>query len=350
MRAWLISRHGGPEVLEWTELPDPRPRADEAVVRVRACALNHLDLWVRNGVPGYEVPLPLVPGSEVAGELEAVGELVEGFQPGEAVLLAPGVSCGHCSHCLFGQDTLCDRFGILGETRHGGCAEKIVVPGRNLLPLPAGLSFAEAAAIPLVFLTAWHMLTARARLRPHEDILIHAAGSGVSSAAIQIARLLGARHIIATASSDAKLERARALGATQLVNSTQGDFVRAVREMTGGKGVEVVLDHVGGQVFERSLKALARGGRITLCGATSSPTATLNLRAVFFKSLSILGSTLGSLGELKQLLTFFESGDLRPVVDRTFPLAHLAAAQEELARREQFGKLVMTLDGAAHLE
>jgi NADPH:quinone reductase-like Zn-dependent oxidoreductase len=319
----------------------PEPRADEARVRVRACALNHLDLWVRDGVPGHEFPLPLVPGSEIAGDVDAVGELVEGFRPGDPVLVAPGLSCGHCSRCLFGEDPLCSRYGILGETRDGGYAEFVVVPGRNLLPLPAGTSYVEAAALPLVFLTAWHMLHGRARLRPHEDVLVHAAGSGVGSAAIQIARLLGARHVIATAGSPEKLELARRLGATHTVDYRREDFVRAARAATGGKGVEVVVDHVGGEVFEQSLKALTRGGRLVLCGATAGGEARLNLRAVFFKSLSILGSTMGSLGELKEVLRFVESGALRPVVDRTLPLAEAPAAQQVLERREQFGKVVL---------
>jgi NADPH:quinone reductase-like Zn-dependent oxidoreductase len=281
----------------------------------------------------------------VAGDVDAVGDRVAGFAPGDPVLVAPGLSCGHCSRCLAGEDPLCDAYGILGETRDGGYADYVLVPGRNLLPLPAGLSYVEAAATPLSFLTAWHMLKARAGLRPHEDVLVHAAGSGVGSAAIQIARLLGARHIVATAGSDAKLALARELGATHTVNYRQEDFARAARAATGGKGVEVAVDHVGGEVFERSLKALARGGRLVLCGATAGAEARLNLRAVFFKSLSILGSTMGSLEELREVVRLIASGELRPVVDRTFPLAEAAAAQEVLARREQFGKLVLTVGG-----
>jgi NADPH:quinone reductase-like Zn-dependent oxidoreductase len=341
MRGYCISRHGGPEVLEWTELPDPRPRADEAVVAVRACGLNHLDLWVRNGVEGVRYPLPLVPGSEVAGDVLAVGETVRGFRPGDPVLVAPGLSCGLCERCLGGEDPLCPEYGILGETRDGGCAERVAVPGRNLLPLPRGLGYVEAAALPLAFLTAWHMLVERARLRPGEDVLIHAAGSGVSSAAIQIARLLGAGRVFATASSAAKLERARALGATHAIDYVADDFPRRVREATGGAGVDVVLDHVGGEVFEKSLKTLRRGGRIVLCGATAGHQVQVNLRAVFFKSLSILGSTMGSLLELKRILRHVERGELRAVVDSTFPLRELPRAQEALASRQQFGKIVV---------
>jgi NADPH:quinone reductase-like Zn-dependent oxidoreductase len=344
MRAFTIRRHGGPEVLEMDERPTPEPNADEVRVRIRACALNRLDLWVRNGVPGHAFPLPLIPGSEVSGEVDAVGSVAAGIEPGAPVLLAPGVSCGHCARCVGGDDMFCRSYGLLGEHRDGGYAEYIVVPARNVLPLPRGLSFAEAAALPLVFLTAWHMLRDRAALRPLEDILVHAAGSGVSSAGIQIARLIGARRIIATAGSDAKLGKARDLGATHTVNYRQDDFVPAVREITGGKGVEVVLDHVGGETFEKSLRVLAWGGRLVLCGATSVAQAAVNLRALFYKSQSILGSTMGRQSELRQLLEFVEAGSLRPVVDRILPLENAVDAQAALENREQFGKIVLAVD------
>ena len=343
MQAFQISQHGGPEVLEWKELPRPEPRADEVVVRVRACALNRLDLWVRNGVEGYSFPLPLIPGSEVAGDVATAGEAVAEIEPGTPTLVAPGVSCGRCESCVSGRDMLCPRYGILGEHRDGGYAEYVAVPARNILPLPRGLSYVEAAATPLVFLTAWQMLVGRARLRAHEDVLIHAAGSGVSSAGIQIARLLGANRIIATAGTDAKLERARELGATHTINYRQADFVAETRKIVGRKGVEVVFDHVGGEHFENSMRLLAWAGRIVLCGATSAPEARVNLRAIFFKSLSILGSTMGSQGDLRRLLPHFEGGRLRPVVDRTLPLERAREAQEALSRREQFGKIVLTV-------
>ncbi len=343
MHGFQVSRHGGPEVLEWLELPDPEPRADEARVRIRACGLNHLDLWVRRGVDTHQYPLPLIPGSEIAGEIDATGDLIDDLEPGTPTLVAPGVSCGTCERCVSGADMQCRRYGILGEHRNGGYAEFVTVPRRNILPLPKGLSYVEAAAIPLVFLTAWRMLVGRAKLQPLEDVLIHAAGSGVSSAGIQIARLLGARHIIATASSQKKLDRARELGATHGINYREADFAKETRAITGKKGVEVVFDHVGGEVFEQSFRALAWSGRVVLCGATVAPTATVNLRAIFFKSLSILGSTMGSLGELRQLLRFVEAGELRPVVDRTFPLREAPEAQRVLERREQFGKVVLTV-------
>lgn len=344
MRAFRISRHGGPEALEWVELPSPRPAADEVLLRVRACALNGLDLWVRNGVPGHRFPLPLIPGSEIAGEIAELGTAVQGLEIGMPMLVAPGISCGLCERCVSGEEMLCRHYGIFGEHRDGGYAEYVAVPARNVLPLPAGLSFAEAAAVPLVFLTAWHMLRVRAELRPFESVLIQAAGSGVSSAGIQIARLAGARTIIATAGSNQKLAKAEALGATHAINYHQQNFVDAVREITGREGVDVVLDHVGGETFEKSLRLLAWGGRLVLCGATSAPTAEINLRALFFKNQSILGSTMGSLAELRQLLKFVASGALRPVVDRTMPLAAAPDAQRALESREQFGKIVLTVD------
>ncbi len=343
MRAFRISRHGGPEVLEWVKIDPPEPGPGEVLVRIRACALNRLDLWVRKGVPGHEFPLPLIPGSEIAGDIEALGPGVEDLEPGTPTLVAPGHSCGVCERCIGGADHLCPRYGVLGEHRDGGYAEFVVLPRRNILPLPKGMSYVEAAAIPLVFLTAWHMLVERARLQPLEDVLIHAAGSGVSSAGIQIARLLGARRIIATAGSEAKLEKARELGATHTINYTTTDFVAATREATERKGVEVVLDHVGGETFEKSLRALAWAGRIVLCGATTHHKAAINLRAVFFKSLSILGSTMGPQADLRRVARLCEAGRLRAVVDRTFPLEEAPAAQRVLENRDQFGKIVLTV-------
>lgn len=343
MRAYRIARHGGPEVLELGDYPDLEAGPGEVLIEVRACALNHLDLWVRNGVEGYSFPLPIVPGSEVSGIVTEVGPGVDDLSPGFAALVAPAESCGRCPRCLDNQDPLCRDYRILGEHRDGGYAQHLVVPRRNILPLPSNLDFVEAAALPLVFLTAWHMLVARAQLVAGEDVLIHAAGSGVSSAAIQIASLLGARRIIATARGRAKLERASELGATHVIDYRREDFVEITRELTARKGVAVAVDHVGGETFERTLSVLGWGGRIVLCGATSHHLATLNLRAVFFKSLSILGSTMGSLGELQRLLTFVETGELRPVVDRVFPFEQAVEAQAVLERRQNVGKIVLDM-------
>jgi len=347
VNGYQIARHGGPEVLEWKQIPDPVPGPGQVQVRVRACGLNHLDLWVRNGVPGHRFPLPLVPGSEVSGDVAAVGDGVDGITPGDPVVLGSGVSCGECPRCLADQDWLCPSYGLLGEHRDGGMAELVTVPRRNVLALPRGMSYVEAAATPLVFLTAWHMLAARAELAGGEDVLLHAAGSGVTTAGIQIAKLLGARRIIASSSSPDKLERALELGATHGVDSTDPEMPRRVRGLTDGRGVDVVFDHVGGELFERSFKCLAWGGRIVICGSTAGATAELPMRAVFFKSLSVLGSTMGSMAELGHLQPWFENGTLRPVVAGTLPFSGLAEAHRRLEARGIFGKLVMTADDGA---
>ncbi|HEV7573333.1 MAG TPA: zinc-binding dehydrogenase [Thermoanaerobaculia bacterium] len=337
MKAILIREHGGLEKLEMAEVPDPVARRGEAIVRVRAVALNHLDIWLRRGVPGHKFPLPMIPGSEVAGIVESVDD--PRWNAGEEVIVAPGYSCGLCVACLSGNDLLCRNFGIFGETVSGGAAEKMAVPVRNLIRKPAGLSFAEAAGVPLDMLTAWHMLVARAQLRPGETVLVQAGGSGVGSAAIQIAKLWGAT-VYATAGTAAKAARAKALGADETIVYTEVDFVHEVRRLTSKRGVDVVFEHVGGETFERSLRALAKGGRLVTCGSTTGGEANINLRQIFFKLLSILGSTMGSLAELHEVMKFVESGRLRPVVDRVLPLSEVAQGHRILEAREAFGKIV----------
>jgi NADPH:quinone reductase-like Zn-dependent oxidoreductase len=337
MKAILIREHGGLDKLEIAEVPDSVARAGEAVVRVRAVALNHLDIWLRRGVLGHKFPLPMIPGSEVAGIVESVDD--RRWKAGDEVIVAPGYSCGRCAACLSGNDPLCRNFGIFGETVSGGAAEKMAVPIRNLIRKPASLSFAEAAAVPLDMLTAWHMLVARAQLRPGETVLVQAGGSGVGSAAIQIAKLWGAT-VYATTGTSAKAARATALGADETIVYTEADFVDEVRRLTSKRGVDVVFEHVGGETFERSLRALAKGGRLVTCGSTSGGEVTINLRLIFFKLLSILGSTMGSLGELHEIMKFVESGRLRPVVDRVLPLSEVAEGHRILEAREAFGKIV----------
>jgi NADPH:quinone reductase-like Zn-dependent oxidoreductase len=340
MKAIVVRAHGGVEQLEQAELPDPQAGASEAVVAVRAVALNHLDLWVRRGVPGHRFPLPIIPGSEVAGVIEAVGPAGGAWKAGDEVVVAPGYSCGHCVSCLSGNDPLCQQYVLYGETTNGGCSEKMLVPVRNLIRKPAALSFAEAAALPLDMLTAWHMLIARAQLRIGETVLIHAGGSGVGSAAIQIAKLWGAR-IFTTVGTPEKAERARALGADETILYRETDFALEVRKLTNKRGVDVVFEHVGGETFERSLRSLARGGRLVTCGATTGAEVTVNLRLVFFKLLSILGSTMGSLAELHQIFHLVEAGRLHPVIDRILPISQIAEAHRVLEAREAFGKVVM---------
>jgi len=303
--------------------------------------LNHLDLWVRNGVPGHEFPLPIVPGCDVAGVVDALGPGVAGVTVGDEVVVAPGVSCGRCPACRSGQDPLCRSYGILGESQDGGCQELLVVPDTGVFPKPQGLDWTQAAAVPLAFLTAWHMLMARARVQPGERVLVHAAGSGVSSAAIQIAALLGAR-VITTAGTDEKCARGLALGAEEAINYRASDFAREVRRWSGG-GVDVVVDHVGADTFERSLRCLVKGGRYVTCGATSGFELKTDFRLVFFKSLSILGSTMGGGHELATVLALVGSGRLRPIVDGIYPLGQIAEAHRHLADREAFGKVVLTI-------
>jgi NADPH:quinone reductase-like Zn-dependent oxidoreductase len=309
---------------------------------VRAVGLNHLDLWVRNGVSGHSFPLPIVPGCDIAGVVDALGPGVSGVAVGDEVVVAPGVSCGRCLACRSGEDALCRTYGILGESQDGGCQEFLVVPDDGLFPKPHGLDWTQAAAVPLTFLTAWHMLKARARLQPGERVLVHAAGSGVSAAAIQIATLLGAR-VLTTAGTDEKCARGLALGAEEAINYRAKDFAREVRRWTEGRGVDVVVDHVGADTFERSIRCLVKGGRYVTCGATSGFELKTDFRLVFFKSLSILGSTMGGGHELATVLSLVASGRLRPLVDRVFPLEQIADAHRCLAAREVFGKVVLTV-------
>jgi len=341
MRAVVIREHGGPEALRFEERPVPAPGPREVRVRVRAVGLNHLDVWVRKGVPGHLFPLPIVPGCDVAGVVDALGPGASGCATGDEVVLAPGTSCGRCLACREGSEPLCRSYGILGETRDGGLQEYIVVPDGGVFPRPEGLDLVQAASVPLTFLTAWHMLVARARVQAGESVLVHAAGSGVSSAAIQIAGLLGAR-VLATAGSDAKRRRALELGAEEAVD-TQSDFAGAARRFTGKRGVDVVVDHVGAATFDKSIRSLAKGGRYVTCGATSGFEMKTDFRLVYFKSLSILGSTMGGNHELMRVLDHLAVGRLHAVVDVVLPWDEVAEAHRRLESREIFGKIVLVL-------
>ncbi|MCA1817339.1 MAG: zinc-binding dehydrogenase [Acidobacteria bacterium] len=340
MRAVVFHEHGGAEVLRYEERPDPTIRANEVLVEVRACALNHLDVWARGGLPGIEIGLPHILGNDIAGLVREVGEVVDWVKPGDEVLLQPGVSCGHCVECLSGRDNLCPAYDILGYRRDGGYAELVAAPAVNVVPKPKNISFEEAAALPLVTLTAWHMLVTRARVEPGEDVLVHAAGSGVGSVGIQIAKLRGAR-VIATAGSDEKLAKARELGADETINYTRGDWAREVRRLTDKKGCEVVFEHTGAATWGGSTSALAKNGRLVTCGATSGYDARTDLRQVFYRHLSLLGSFMGSKSELLAALKFVGRGQIRAVVDRVLPLREARRAHELMEDRAQFGKLVL---------
>jgi NADPH:quinone reductase-like Zn-dependent oxidoreductase len=340
MKAVIFAQHGGPEVLKYTEVADPQIKSDEVLIEVRACALNHLDVWVRGGLPGIKIPLPHILGNDVAGVIREVGELVTWAKPGDEVMVQPGLSCGHCVECLSGRDNMCDSYDILGYRRNGGYAELVAVPGVNLISKPQRLSWPEAASLPLVTLTAWHMLVSQARVQPGQDVLIHAAGSGVGSMGIQIAKLFGAR-VIATASSDEKLAKARELGADEIVNYTGDDWPKEVKSLTDRRGVDVVFEHTGEATWPGSLVSLKKGGRLVTCGATSGFDARTDLRQVFYRHLTILGSMMGSKAELLAAMKFVASGQIRAVVDRTLPLSEARQAHELMEDRAQFGKLVL---------
>ncbi|MEP6569062.1 MAG: zinc-binding dehydrogenase [Acidobacteriota bacterium] len=340
MKAVIFKQHGGPEVLEYADAPDPTIKANEVLVEVRACALNHLDIWARGGLPGIQIPLPHILGNDIAGVVREVGSLVSWVCVGDEVMLEPGVSCGHCSECLAGRDNLCREYNILGYGLDGGYAELVAAPAVNVIPKPPTLSWEEAAALPLVTLTAWHMLVTRAAVQPGEDVLVHAAGSGVGSIGIQVAKLRGAR-VIATASSDEKLAKAKALGADEVVNYSNADWPREVKRLTNKRGVDVVFEHTGASTWPGSIASLKTNGRLVTCGATSGFAAETDLRQVFYRHLTILGSFMGSKAELLEAMKFIESGRIRAVVDQILPLADARRAHELMDRRTNFGKLVL---------
>jgi NADPH:quinone reductase-like Zn-dependent oxidoreductase len=340
MKATIFKQHGGPDVLEYTDVPDATIRANEVLVEVKACAMNHLDVFVRNGLPGIQIPLPHILGCDVSGVVREVGELVSWVKPGDEVMVQPGNSCGHCEACLSGQDNLCREYDMIGYRRDGGYAELVAVPGVNIIPKPAALSWEEAAALPLVTVTAWHMLVTRANVQPGEDVLVHAAGSGVGSIAIQIAKLRGAR-VITTASSDEKLAKARELGADQTINYSRDDWPKEVRRMTERRGVDVVVEHTGAATWPGSISSLKNNGRLVTCGATSGFDAHTDLRQVFFRHLTLLGSFMGSKAELLEAMKFVAQGKIRAVVDRVFPLSDARQAHELMENRGQFGKIVL---------
>jgi len=342
MKAVRIYQHGGPEVLKYEDAPEPQIRANQVLVRVRACALNHLDLFVRAGIPGMKFSFPHVLGSDIAGEVVAAGELCERIKPGTRVLLSPGVSCRQCEQCVAGRDNFCRRYTMFGYGIPGGNTELLAAPEYTAIPIPDTLSFEQAAAVPLVFLTAWHMLIGRAGLEPGEDVLVLAASSGVGSAAIQIAKLFHCR-VIATAGGERKLARARELGADHAIDHYAQDISAEVRKITGKRGVDVVVEHVGAATWQKSLESLAHNGRLVTCGNTTGWDVKLDTRFLFSKHQALLGSFMGTLGELHHVLQFVFRGQLKPVIDGVYPLAEIAMAHQRLENKEQFGKVVLAI-------
>jgi NADPH:quinone reductase-like Zn-dependent oxidoreductase len=339
VKAVRFHQHGGPEVLRFEDAPDPAAVSGRAIVRVRACALNHLDLWERRGIDRVKLPLPHISGSDIAGE---VVDPAEGTVPaGQRVMVQPGLRCGHCAACEADRDNECVEYDVLGLRSDGGYAELVSVPLENLIPIPASVDFITAAAFPLTFLTAWHMLVTRAALRPGEVVLVLAGGSGVGQAAIQLARHFGAR-VFATA-APTKADRTRALGAEHVFDHYAGDFSRELRALTGGRGADIVIEHVGEATWDRSVRALATGGRLVTCGATTGYAAAVDLRHLFARQLSLLGSYMGRFTELVAAAALLFDGLVTPVIDEVFPLARAADAQRRLEDKEQFGKIVLEL-------
>ncbi len=341
MKALTLSAPGGIQQLRVQELPEPAlPERGEVMVRVQAMALNRLDLFVMEGLPGADYSFPHVVGSDGAGTVHQVGTGVTGLRLGDRVMINPTLSCGSCPACLAGEHSLCQKLSVLGEHRAGTAAEYIVVPAENLAQVPAAMPWAHAAAFSLATLTAWRMLTTRARLQPGETVLIWGIGGGVALAALQVAQLLGARTIV-TSGVDAKLETAKSLGANSLINYRQMDVAVEVRKLTNGRGVDVVVDSVGEQSWTGSLRSLRRGGRLVVCGATSGPIVSLDLRRLFWHQWSLLGSTLGSQREYSEIVSLAGQGKLWPVIDSVVPLSDAVSAYERMMRGEQIGKLVI---------
>jgi NADPH:quinone reductase-like Zn-dependent oxidoreductase len=340
MKAVYLEKHGGNDVLRMGERPDPEPGPGEVRIRVAAASLNHLDLFVRDGMPGVPIPLPQIPGADAAGTVERLGPGVEGLEPGQSVLVQPGLFCGRCEFCRSGEQSLCVLFQIVGEHVAGTFAELAVVPARNVFPVPEALSIEEAAAFPLTFETAWRMVIGRARVRPGETVLIHGIGGGAAQAALKIAVMAGAR-VFVTSGDDGKLSRALAEGAERGINYRTGDVFREVRSSTAKRGVDVVVDSIGEATWLTSLQCVARGGRIVTCGATTGPNPRTEIRQIFWKQISILGSTMANDREFREMLAAVSAGKIRPTVDRVVPFEEFRTAYERLESGAQYGKIVL---------
>ncbi len=340
MRAIRIHEHGGPEKLVLEEIAEPRANATEVLVKVKACALNHLDIWTRKGLPNVRIPLPIIPGSDISGEIAEAGNLVKDFRKGDPVIVSPGISCGGCYFCVNGEENLCRDYKIFGYMIDGGYAEYVCVPERNLVHKPENISYEEAAAIPLVSLTAWNMLVKKAKIKPGELVLVIGAGSGVGSVAIQIAKILGG-IVIATAGSDEKLEKAASLGAQYLINHSKQDIYEEVKRITNKRGVDIIFEHAGEAVWEKCIMSLAIKGRLITCGATTGHLGKTDIRYLFSRQLSIIGSYMGTKADLMESLEFYKRGLLKAIVDRTFSLSEAAHAHRYLEDRNHFGKVIL---------
>lgn len=341
--AMVLTQHGGPEVLTQQTIELAPLGAREVRVRVHAVAMNHMDLWVRRGGPAFKLQYPHRLGCDIAGEIDEVGPGVSHVVAGDRVIVQPGLSCGTCRMCLSGRDNLCKSYRLLGENAQGGYSRHVQVPDVNVVKIGPDLGFIDAAAAPLCTLTAWQMVMAKGQVKAGQTVVVHAAGSGVSTVLIQLCKLLGAR-VIATTSAREKVGRAREIGADDVIVTSEDDYVAQVKKLTSREGPDVIFDHLGGEMLEKAVTVVARGGRIVTCGATAAFSAKVDLRHVFFRQVEILGSTMGSKAMLLEALPFLQSGALRPVIDKTMSLWQARTAHELLEARKVFGKLVLTVD------
>ncbi len=340
MKAVVFDQHGDLDQLVYKDFPTPEASPGQAVVEVKACALNYLDIYARLG--GLETPiaLPHICGADIAGVVSEVGQGVTEPRVGDLVVVNPRIVCGRCEYCLVGQQSLCDSYTVIGWHAHGGYAQYVKAPAENLRRVPDGCSIEEAAATPVVGTTAWRMLVTRAGLKPGEDVLILSASGGVASMAVQVAKLCGAR-VIATSSTEEKLKRIRDLGADEVINYRETAFDEAVMEITGGRGVDVILQTQGGETWQQSLNCAAKGGRVVVCSGIRGANPEEDLVTIWWKQLQIIGSTGGTPSDFAKVMDLFEQGKIRPVIDRVFPLEDARAAQERMLNHEHFGKIVL---------
>lgn len=342
MKAIRFHSFGGAEVLTYEDAPRPSVGPHDVLVQLKAAALNHLDIWVRSGSRERNIPLPHIPGSDGAGIVAEVGASVTSVRVGDRVLICPGISCGQCQFCAEGKENLCQSYHVLGTREDGTYAEFVTIPAFNVVPIPEGMDFLQAPAFPLVFITAYHMLVTLARLERGETVLVQGARSGVGSAGIQLAKAIGA-HVITTVGGDDAVQRARDLGADDVIQYRNTDFVEEVKRLTQKRGVDVVFEHIGGEVFEKSLTVIRKGGRLVTCGATTEYVGKVDLRYIYSRHLTIYGSFMGTRNELMEVLKLFTAKRLRPVVDMVLPLARAADAHRRMEERKHFGKIVLEI-------
>jgi NADPH:quinone reductase-like Zn-dependent oxidoreductase len=340
MKAAVIYENGGLDVVRVEDIPEPKPAPDEVLVRMRYAGLNHLDIWVRKGRPGMQPKWPHVLGSDGFGVIEAVGSQVKHLKSGDAVVVYPGLGCGHCDACERGEKSLCPQFGVVGMNRPGTFAEYVALPTSNVFPKPPRLSSEEAGGFVLAYLTAWRMLMTRAQVKPGDTILIHGVGGGVALCALQLGKLAGAEVIVTSSSAD-KLERAKKLGADAAINYKTENVTERVRELTGGRGADVVVDSTGSATWPLDLACVTKGGRVVLCGVTTGAAAETDLRTVYWNQLTLMGSTLGSIGDLRQMFRAVTAAKLKPVIDEVFPLVRARDAMEKMEMGRQFGKIIL---------